>query len=99
MKVRERGILPDTMTSLTPWVVVSGLVGVRLFHVIDKWGYYAENPLQIIVVQQGGLAIWGGLAGGATAVIIYAKLKHMWLADWLPKVLAAKSVKIALKAI
>jgi phosphatidylglycerol:prolipoprotein diacylglycerol transferase len=76
---KKKGVSSAQIISLAPWVVAGGMVGARLFHVIDRWKYYAGNPLQIFTVQQGGLAIWGGLAGGFIAVIIFAKLKKISL--------------------
>lgn len=73
---KRKGISSEQIISLAPWVVLGGITGARLFHVIDKWEYYAGNPLQIFMVQQGGLAIWGGLAGGGVAAIIYARVKE-----------------------
>jgi phosphatidylglycerol:prolipoprotein diacylglycerol transferase len=73
----KKGIAKGEIYSLALWVVVSGMVGARLFHVIDQWEYYVGNPLQILQFQQGGLAIWGALAGGGMAIIIYSKIKHM----------------------
>lgn len=76
---KKKGISSAQIIWLAPWVVAGGLAGARLFHVIDRWKYYAGNPLQIFMVQQGGLAIWGGLAGGFIAVIIFAKLRKISL--------------------
>ena len=74
---RKKGISPDEVYSLLPWALVGGVVGARLFHVIDQWGYYSANPLQIFQFQQGGLAIWGALAGGAVAVLVYVLIRGM----------------------
>jgi prolipoprotein diacylglyceryltransferase len=54
--------------------VSGGVIGARLFYVVDKWNYYAANPLQIYAFWQGGLAIWGALAGGSIAAIVYTGL-------------------------
>src|SRR4030042_203415 len=48
-----------------------------MFHVIDRWEYYAGNPLQIFALWQGGLAIWGALAGGVLVAFIFAKIKRI----------------------
>ncbi len=74
---KKKGIAAGEIQSLAVWVVISGIVGARLFHVVDRWEYYAGNPLHIFQLQQGGLAIWGGLAGGAGALFIYAKSRHL----------------------
>jgi len=73
----KKGIATEEIYSLALSVVTSGILGARLFHVIDQWEYYAGNPLQILQLQQGGLAIWGGLAGGGVALIICSRIKHM----------------------
>jgi phosphatidylglycerol:prolipoprotein diacylglycerol transferase len=70
---KRKGISSDKILSLAPWVIVGGLIGARLFHVIDHWSYYAANPFQVFMVWQGGLAIWGALAGGGIAAIIYSR--------------------------
>ena len=74
---KKKGIAREEINSLALWVVISGIVGARLFHVIDRFDYYAGDPLQILQFQQGGLAIWGALAGGGVALIIYTNIKHM----------------------
>ncbi len=74
---KKKGIATEEVYSLALWVVVAGIVGARLLHVIDQFDYYAANPLQILQMQQGGLAIWGALAGGGVAVIVYARIRHI----------------------
>lgn len=76
---KKRGIATEEIYSLALWVVLAGIVGARLFHVIDQWEYYAGNPLQMLQLQQGGLAIWGALAGGGVALILYARSRHLSL--------------------
>ncbi len=74
---KKKGIATGEIYSLALWVVIAGIVGARLVHVIDHWEHYASNPLQILQLQQGGLAIWGALAGGGIAAIVYAKIRHI----------------------
>ena len=74
---KKKGIATGEIYSLALWVVIAGVVGARLFHIIDRWEYYAGNPLQILQFQQGGLAIWGALVGGGVAAIVYARIRHI----------------------
>ena len=76
---RQKGISPNEIYSLTPWLLIGGIVGARMFHVVDHWNYYAGNPSQIIMIQEGGSAIWGALVGGLIAIVAYVKMRHLQL--------------------
>ncbi|MDE2764829.1 MAG: prolipoprotein diacylglyceryl transferase, partial [Chloroflexota bacterium] len=41
-----------------------GIVGARVFHVIDYAGFYADAPFRAAYLWSGGMALWGGLLGG-----------------------------------
>ena len=54
------------------WVVPMGIVGARLYHVIDYWDrYYRFDLLKIFYLWEGGLGIWGGIIGGMIGLMIY----------------------------
>lgn len=76
-RAKKKGIPADEIYFLAPWVLLGGLVGARLFHVVDNFGYYMANPLQILQLQQGGLAIWGGLVVGGLACVVFARVRHI----------------------
>lgn len=61
-------------------VMVIGLplvvVGARLHHVLTDWHVYADAPISALFVWQGGLGLWGAVAGGLAALLLYA-----WRAD------------------
>jgi phosphatidylglycerol:prolipoprotein diacylglycerol transferase len=73
----ERGYTEDDIMSIAIWCVVGGIVGARLFHVIDAWEYYAADPIAIVRVNEGGLAIWGTIVGGPIGGILYARWRGM----------------------
>ncbi|MFC2003812.1 prolipoprotein diacylglyceryl transferase [Chloroflexota bacterium] len=74
---KKKGIATEEIYSLALWVLIAGMAGARLLHVIDQFDYYAANPPQIWQFQQGGLAIWGALAGGGAATVAHTKIRRM----------------------
>ncbi|MBI2941671.1 MAG: prolipoprotein diacylglyceryl transferase [Chloroflexi bacterium] len=72
-EARRKGIPTQPVADLAVWVVVGGVVGARLLHVIDRWGDYAANPAQLLAFQNGGLAILGAVLGGAIAAGLGAR--------------------------
>jgi len=78
-QAERKGLSRDIIYSLAPWLLIAGIIGARLFHVIDQWDYYSTHLADIIQIQKGGLAIWGAMAGGSIAAIIYTKLTHISL--------------------
>ena len=64
------------------WAVVGGILGARIYYVLFMWNeYYSQHPLDIFAVWHGGLAIHGGILGGAAAVFCYSKIKHVRFFD------------------
>ncbi|MFC3689226.1 prolipoprotein diacylglyceryl transferase [Aquipuribacter hungaricus] len=62
-----RGGRPGTVVDVLTWAVPSGIVGARVFHVLTHLQDYTspEDPLEFLRIWEGGLAIFGGLIGGA----------------------------------
>jgi phosphatidylglycerol:prolipoprotein diacylglycerol transferase len=71
------GFTEDDTFSVAMWGVIGAIVGARLFHVIDQWDFYARDPIAILKVNEGGLAIYGTIVGGPVAGAIYAWRKGL----------------------
>lgn len=55
--------------------LVTGVIGARLYYVLFKLDYYIEHPGEIIMISNGGLAIYGGIIGAFIGGCIMAKIK------------------------
>ena len=85
-------------------LVVVGLIGARLYHVLNEWQYYWAHPLQIFAIWNGGLAIHGALIAGLIFLWLYSKRQAtsyklpatsylLWLADLLsPAILLGQAI-------
>ncbi|HKZ35126.1 MAG TPA: prolipoprotein diacylglyceryl transferase [Patescibacteria group bacterium] len=74
-KLLQKFIVWDTLL----YIVAFGLVGARLYHVIDLWGYYWLNPGKIIYLWEGGMGIFGGIAGGLIGAWLATKDKKIFI--------------------
>ena len=72
-EAKRRGISEDDVYGVGMWGVLGGFIGARLFHVIDRWPEYLANPSAIFAIQNGGLAIYGAIAGGLVAGAFYTR--------------------------
>lgn len=54
------------------YVVAGGIVGARIYHVVDYWErYYSHNLIKIVYLWEGGLGIWGAVGGGLMVALAY----------------------------
>ena len=61
----------DDVVSYVFWVVIGGILGARIYYVLFMWKqFYAYNPMEIFAIWHGGLAIHGGILGGALAAFL-----------------------------
>ncbi|HEX5149562.1 MAG TPA: prolipoprotein diacylglyceryl transferase [Candidatus Limnocylindrales bacterium] len=74
---------PDDGWSMLLLVMVLAVIGARLYHVIHLWGYYAENPVEIPMIWNGGVGIPGGVAGGALGIWLYTRPRGLSAARWM----------------
>lgn len=76
---KARGIPPESIIDSGVWLVISGLIGARLFYVILNWkDSFASQPLyEIFMIQKGGLVFYGGLLGGILGAFIFSKIKKI----------------------
>ena len=80
---RRRGL--DIGLLVNGFILVSfaALVGGRLYHVIDQWdARYRNDLLAIILPPYSGLGVYGGIATGFVAAILYTRWKRQPFLGW-----------------
>jgi len=81
IEAKRRGQSINHIFNLALIVIPLGAIGARLYHVIDKWEFYSQNPVLIFGGQ--GLGIFGAIIGGAIGLIIYTKWRRLGTLRWL----------------
>ncbi len=77
---KSAGISEESVLTAAFYIVIFGLIGARLVHVLDNLGYYGDNPSEIFAFWEGGLAWYGGLVGGLLGGAVYARMAKLSLA-------------------
>lgn len=89
---------PDLIDTLFLIAFPCGLLGARLWFVFSELDYYLADPIKILKVWEGGLAIQGGVIGGILAGYLVLRYKHIHtsfrrLVDIIvPNILIAQSI-------
>ena len=84
---------PDHVWNGLMWCLILAIIGARLYHVltpspsmaavgIESPLDYFRNPYQLINLRNGGLGIYGGLAGGALGLFLYARRQRIPALAW-----------------
>ena len=72
---KKTGTDPDVIWDLAAPLLIIGILGARIYYVIFMWDYYKDDPIQILNLRGGGLAIYGGIIAGVLTLYIYCKIK------------------------
>jgi phosphatidylglycerol:prolipoprotein diacylglycerol transferase len=75
---KKRGLKANIVYDLAPWLVIAGMVGGRLGHVLlyDP-GYYLARPLEIVALWEGGMSVFGGFLACIACGVWYLKKKQV----------------------
>ena len=71
----------DVIFDLSFILIISGLIGARIYDIFLEFPYYLKNPIDIFKIWQGGLAIHGAIIGGLIGAWIFFtknKVKNYW---------------------
>ncbi len=98
-RVRQADLSPDALFPLVVGMFVCGIIGARLFFVIEYWdtrfqfNSWQTTLFEVLKFTEGGLVVYGSVIGGSIALLVFAKrhgIPPLALTDLIaPSLLAA----------
>ena len=74
---KRLGLPRDTAVDLALYAIPFGVIGARVYYVFFAWDTFAANPLSVLYIWQGGLAIYGGVLGGLAGIWTLSRRKKL----------------------
>lgn len=56
-------------------IVPIAVICARAYYCIFQWEAYTDDPISMLYIWQGGLAIYGGVIGAAIGIVIFSLIK------------------------
>ncbi len=89
-RAKQDGEDPEHAWNALTVAIILGVIGARIYHVFSDprggmvgWSYYRQHPVEVLYIWQGGLGIYGAVAGGVLGVLIYAWRARLRPLQWL----------------
>ena len=74
---KEFGLKEDDLIDGVLWVAPFAIICARLYYCIFEWDQYASNPISILYIWNGGLAIYGGVLGAVIGLSVFCKVRKI----------------------
>jgi len=91
-EAKRRGLNPEIILDMLFWLVIAGIVGARVWHILTPppsmvergitTMYYFTHPLEMLAIRNGGLGIPGAVIGGVIALWIYSRKYKLDFLTW-----------------
>lgn len=76
---KQFGLKEDDILDGVLGIVPFAIICARAYYCIFSWDEFAANPISVLYIWQGGLAIYGGVIGALIGVIVFCLIKKIKL--------------------
>ncbi len=82
-RANEFGLKEDNILDMLIYAVPSAIICARIYYVVFNFDLYRQDPIKILYIWEGGIAIYGAIIGAVLAVSIYCKISKVKLSYML----------------
>ena len=86
-RAKQFGATEDHVLDGVLWVTPFAFVCARAYYCAFSWELYADNPISVLYIWNGGIAIYGGVVGAVAGIILFCRVKKISLGAALDLVL------------
>lgn len=86
---KEFGLKEDDVLDGVLWVTPFAIVCARAYYVAFSWADYADNPISVLYIWKGGIAIYGGVLGAVLGMWAFSRVKKLKFTTVLDLILIA----------
>ncbi len=77
-RAKEFGLLENDVLDGVLYITPFAIICARLYYCIFKWEeQFASNPIRLLYIWEGGLAIYGGVLGAALGIVVFCRLRKI----------------------
>lgn len=76
-RAERYGISRSQLVDLLVFLFLSGILGARLFFVLQHWEHYNAAIWKVFMINEGGLVWYGGFFFAAVTGILFARRSHL----------------------
>lgn len=74
---KEFGIRSDDIIDGVLWVTPFSIICARIYYCVFSWDAYRDDPISVLYIWNGGIAIYGAVIGAVIGVIVFSKYKKI----------------------
>lgn len=74
---RRLGVDDEVVYSMLYRAAIGALLGARLAYALNHWADFADRPLEVLAVWEGGISLFGGIFGGVLAAVPVMRRKQL----------------------
>ncbi len=71
------GLTEDDILDGALLIVPFAIICARAYYCAFSWDSFKDNPISVLYIWNGGIAIYGGVIGAALGILVYCKVKKL----------------------